>query len=115
MILDARGSEVNGNGASLTDRQMAKIRAQTCTVGEANDMAHQHAVNAVNHMGNQIPALIHTIVAQAIQGFYDSLKERGMLLEPVTPQAPESAPNAENTEEVSPLPETLPVTDEGAE
>lgn len=88
MILDARGHETGGNGASLTERQMAKYRAQHCTIGEANDLAHQHAVAAVNHLGNQLPAFVHKIVAEAIQGFYESLKERGMLLEPGT-EAPE--------------------------
>lgn len=79
MILDARGHEVNGNGASLTEHQRKKLLAQNATVGEvhqiAADYAYQHAVQATNHLGNQVGPAIHKIVSEAIQGYHAALTE----------------------------------------
>lgn len=95
MILNTNGHEINGNGASLTERQMAKQMAQNATIGEVNDIAWQHAVKATNHLGNQIPELVQRLVNQtvstALQGFYESLKARGMLLEAKEIVAPDPA------------------------
>lgn len=86
------GREIGGNGVSLTERQRQKALSMNCTVGEADEIAHARAVEAVNHLGNQIPPLMHRIVAEAIQGFYESLKERGLLNEPKAASS-EGAPN----------------------
>lgn len=82
MLVGSDGREINGNGVDLTERQKAKVMTQNATVGDVNEIAHAHAVAACNHLGNQIPPLIHKIVSEALQGFYESLKERGMLKEP---------------------------------
>lgn len=79
MILDARGHETNGNGADLTERQRLRMMAQNATLGEVNDIAHAHAVQAVNHLGNQIPGLVHSIITAAIQGYHASLIELGVI------------------------------------
>lgn len=98
-LLDARGHEVNGNGASLTERQMKKQMAMNATIGDVNEIAAAHASKAMNHLGNQIPGFVQKMVADAIQGFYESLKERGMLLEPKALDTNEPA----NTGEYPPI------------
>ena len=82
MLVGSDGREINGNGVDLTERQKAKVMKQNATIEDVNEIAHAHAVQATNHLGNQIPPLIHKIVGEAIQGFYESLKERGMLNAP---------------------------------
>lgn len=73
MILDATGREANGNGVNLTDRQMKKQMALNATIGDVNEIAHAHAVQAANHLGNQVPALLHKVVSEAIQGYHAAL------------------------------------------
>lgn len=80
MILDSRGAETASGVTSITDRQQAKLMAQNATIGECNDIAYRHAVAATNHLGNQIPALLHKVVSEAITGFYHSLLARQMLV-----------------------------------
>lgn len=72
MILDSRGHEANGNGADLSARQLAKYKAQNATIGEVNEIATEHAIRACNHLGNQIPGLIHHIISQAMKGYDDA-------------------------------------------
>lgn len=79
MIVNAQGHEINGNGADVTERQRQKLLAQNATLHEANEIAHMHAVQAVNHLGNQIPGLVHSIVKAAIQGYHASLIELGVI------------------------------------
>lgn len=79
MILDARGHETSGNGVDLTERQRLRMMAQNATLGEVNEIAHAHAVQAVNHLGNQIPGLVHSIITAAIQGYHASLIELGVI------------------------------------
>jgi hypothetical protein len=83
VILDSRGAEVNGNGVDITERQKAKMMLKMATLGEVNEIAHAHAVQAMNHLGNQIPALLQKMIAEAINaaltGYHQSLVERGVI------------------------------------
>lgn len=83
MILDSRGVEVNGNGVDMTERQKAKWMAMNATRQEANDISHAHAVQAMNHLGNQIPALMKKMIEEAVSaalaGYHQSLVDRGVI------------------------------------
>lgn len=81
MIVDAKGREVEGNGVDLTERQRRKIMAQNATIEDVNTIAHQHAQNAMNHLGNQIGPFVVKAISDAIKGYHESLIERGIIPE----------------------------------
>ena len=107
VILDSRGHESNGNGVDLTERQRQKLMLQSVNMEECNEIAHAHAVKAMNHLGNQIPGLFKAMMEQAITaaltGYHQSLVERGVIPPEeatvmATPVRPESPDSRENTE-----------------
>lgn len=116
MILDSRGAEVNGNGVDMTERQKAKYMLQAANIGEVNEIAHAHAVQAMNHLGNQIPALLKTMIEEAVtaalNGYHQSLVERGVIPvgdSPTPADCAESRPAIEAVESPETLESTEPI------
>ncbi len=93
MLVDARGRETSSEVTPITERQQARIMAQNATIGEVQEIASAHAAAAMNHLANQLPAFIHSIIKSALQGYHQALQEQGII--------PKDAPIGEWVEPVT--------------
>lgn len=68
-LINSAGREIASDVTSLTERQLKREMAQNATIQDVNDIAHLIAVKACNHLGNQIPDLVVTKIAEAFAAF----------------------------------------------
>lgn len=68
-LINPAGQEIASDVTSLTERQLKKQMTHNATIGDVVELSHSIAVQAVNHLGNQIPTLIAQKLAEAFAAY----------------------------------------------
>jgi S-methylmethionine-dependent homocysteine/selenocysteine methylase len=75
-LINPNGQEIASDVTSITERQLKKQMAHNATIRDVIDLSHQVAVQAMNHLGNQIPALVAEKIAEAFAAYAEIQQAR---------------------------------------